>query len=232
MLGFGNRRGGDMFERFTDDSRRVVVLAQEECRRLHDVEIRTEHFLLALAVDGDSAAAAELRGVGLSSKAIRTAVADRHSRRRRESSGHVPFTSHAKQVLERAAMEADRLGRRRIPSLVLLLGLLSVEDGGAVAVLRSLGVDVAALASAAEQATLEPVGEHESSVEVGRPVACARRDTYSASNERLALERDRFAHALRRYGRHDADCLGTSACSCGLQPILDDVPSDEGESTA
>ncbi len=37
-----------MFERFTDRSRRVVVLAQEEARMLGHRHIGTEHLLLGL----------------------------------------------------------------------------------------------------------------------------------------------------------------------------------------
>ena len=37
-----------MFERFTDRARRVVVLAQEEARRLNHNYIGTEHILLGL----------------------------------------------------------------------------------------------------------------------------------------------------------------------------------------
>lgn len=39
-----------MFERFTDEARRVVVVAQEEAREAHSPEIGPQHLLLALGV--------------------------------------------------------------------------------------------------------------------------------------------------------------------------------------
>ena len=46
-----------MFERFTDRARRVVVLAQEEARRLNHNYIGTEHILLGLIQEGEGVAA-------------------------------------------------------------------------------------------------------------------------------------------------------------------------------
>ena len=46
-----------MFERFTDRARRVVVLAQEEARRLNHNYIGTEHILLGLMQEGEGDAA-------------------------------------------------------------------------------------------------------------------------------------------------------------------------------
>ena len=49
-----------MFERFTDRARRVVVLAQEEARRLNHNYIGTEHILLGLIQEGEGHAAKAL----------------------------------------------------------------------------------------------------------------------------------------------------------------------------
>src|SRR6266545_3375807 len=46
----------DMFERFTDRARRVVVLAQEEARMLNHNYIGTEHILLGLIHEGEGVA--------------------------------------------------------------------------------------------------------------------------------------------------------------------------------
>src|SRR5699024_7253219 len=50
----------DMFERFTDRARRVVVLAQEEARMLNHNYIGTEHILLGLIHEGEGVAAKAL----------------------------------------------------------------------------------------------------------------------------------------------------------------------------
>ena len=43
-----------MFERFTEKARRVIVVAQEEARKLQHHHIGTEHLLLGLVADEES----------------------------------------------------------------------------------------------------------------------------------------------------------------------------------
>ena len=52
-----------MFERFTDRARRVVVLAQEEARRLNHNYIGTEHILLGLIQEGEVMLLKQLRNL-------------------------------------------------------------------------------------------------------------------------------------------------------------------------
>ena len=66
-----------MFERFTDQSRGVVVGAQEQARRLRHPYIGTEHLLLALLEPSSGAPAALLRDAGLDAATARAAV-ERH----------------------------------------------------------------------------------------------------------------------------------------------------------
>lgn len=49
-----------MFERFTGDARQVVVLAQDESRRLMHDYVGTEHLLLGLLRQGDGTGARAL----------------------------------------------------------------------------------------------------------------------------------------------------------------------------
>lgn len=62
-----------MFERFTDEARRVVVLAQEEARSFDHPWIGSEHLLLAGSL-GDTPAARALREVGLTADRLRAAL--------------------------------------------------------------------------------------------------------------------------------------------------------------
>ena len=68
----GGRR--EMFERFTDRTRRVVILAQEEARMLNHNYIGTEHLLLGLSHEGEGVAAKALQSLGISLDAIRQQV--------------------------------------------------------------------------------------------------------------------------------------------------------------
>jgi ATP-dependent Clp protease ATP-binding subunit ClpA len=62
-----------MFERFTQDARRVVVEAQEEATRLHHGTIGTEHLLLALLLR-DTPTTAVLVRHGLTRQAVTESV--------------------------------------------------------------------------------------------------------------------------------------------------------------
>jgi hypothetical protein len=70
----GSQERGDMFERFTDHARRVVVLAQEEARRLNHNYIGTEHLLLGLLHEGGGVAAKALESLGISLDGVREQV--------------------------------------------------------------------------------------------------------------------------------------------------------------
>src|SRR6266513_2920243 len=64
----------EMFERFTDRARRVVVLAQEEARMLNHNYIGTEHILLGLIHEGEGVAAKVLVKLGADLNRVRLQV--------------------------------------------------------------------------------------------------------------------------------------------------------------
>ncbi|HSH58943.1 MAG TPA: Clp protease N-terminal domain-containing protein [Acidimicrobiales bacterium] len=137
-----------MFERFTDRARRVVVLAQEEARLLGYDYIGPEHILLGLISEGDSVAARVLVGLGISVETARSEVESMRNEvesmsDRRSPSGHIPFTSGAKKVLELSLREALQLGHDYIGPEHILLGLIreAESEGAEVRVLANLGVE-------------------------------------------------------------------------------------------
>ena len=82
-----------MFERFTDRARRVVVLAQEEAKRLNHDYVGTEHILLGLIHEGEGVAAKALESLGISLDAVRRRsrrLSARASRRRPSTSRSRP----------------------------------------------------------------------------------------------------------------------------------------------
>lgn len=129
-----------MFERFTDRSRRVLVLAQEEARELNHDFIGTEHILLGLIREHDGIAAKALDASGVAYTAARAKVEEIKGIGD-ESPGSPPFTPRAKHVLERALREALQFGHTYIGTEHLLLGIVRVGEGGAITVLLDLGVD-------------------------------------------------------------------------------------------
>ena len=103
-----------MFERFTDRARRVIVLAQEEARTLQHNYIGTEHLLLGLIREGDGVAAKALASKGVTLDDTRKQVEEMIGKGNATPNGHIPFTPHARQVLELSLREALQLGHSYI----------------------------------------------------------------------------------------------------------------------
>src|SRR5713226_4810796 len=135
-------RGHEMFERFTDRARRVVVLAQEEARMLGHTYIGTEHILLGLIHEGEGVAAKALESLGISQEAVRRQVEEVVGQGQQAPSGHIPFTPRAKKVLELALREALQFGHNYIGTEHILLGLIREGEGVAAQVLVKLGADL------------------------------------------------------------------------------------------
>ena len=137
-----------MFERFTDRARRVIVLAQEEARSLQHNYIGTEHLLLGLIREGEGVAAKALASKGVELEATRKQVIEMIGKGNTSSNGHIPFTSHAKQVLELSLREALQLGHSYIGTEHILLGLIREGEGVGTQVLIKMEVNLGELRSA------------------------------------------------------------------------------------
>jgi len=140
-MGLGPR-GTEMFERFTDRARRVVVLAQEEARMLNHNYIGTEHILLGLIHEGEGVAAKALESLNISLEAVRQQVEEIIGQGQAAPTGHIPFTPRAKKVLELSLREALQLGHNYIGTEHILLGLIREGEGVAAQVLQKLGADL------------------------------------------------------------------------------------------
>ncbi|MFE3453626.1 Clp protease N-terminal domain-containing protein [Nonomuraea sp. NPDC059194] len=131
-----------MFERFTDCARRVVVLAQEEARMLDHDYIGTEHLLLGLVHADDAIAAMILHDCGAGLGELRDTIEEIVGRGSAPPGSHIPFTPHAKKVLELSLREALQLGHHHIGTEHVLLGLIHEGQGVAAQVLVSKGLDL------------------------------------------------------------------------------------------
>ena len=136
-----------MFERFTDRARRVIVLAQEEARALQHNYIGTEHLLLGLIREGDGVAAKALEAKGVTLEDTRKQVEEMIGKGTAAPTGHIPFTPHAKQVLELSLREALQLGHSYIGTEHILLGLIREGEGVGTQVLIKMDVDLSDLRS-------------------------------------------------------------------------------------
>ena len=148
-----------MFERFTDQSHRAVVLAQEEARRLSHDHVGTEHLLAGLLREERGAAAQVLGSSGVTLDAVRGQIAALAGPGQEPPRGHIAFTARAKKGFELALREATRLCQQ-IGTGHLLLGLTEQADCMAAQILGALGVDVAVFrARVIAQTASRPEGE-------------------------------------------------------------------------
>lgn len=131
-----------MFERFTEKAIKVIMLAQEEARRLGHNFVGTEQILLGLIGEGTGIAAKTLKSMGVNLKDARVEVEKIIGRGSGFVAVEIPFTPRAKRVLELSWDEARQLGHNYIGTEHLLLGLIREGEGVAARVLENLGVDL------------------------------------------------------------------------------------------
>jgi ATP-dependent Clp protease ATP-binding subunit ClpC len=124
-----------VFERFTEQARQVVVLAQDEARQLKHNYIGTEHILLGLLREEEGLAARVLESLDITMEEMRAQVARIVGQGDEVTTGQIQFTPRAKKVLELALREALSLGQNYIGTEHILLGLVRQNDGVAARVL-------------------------------------------------------------------------------------------------
>ncbi len=131
-----------MFERFTEKAIKVIMLAQEEARRLGHNFVGTEQILLGLIGEGTGVAAKVLKSLGVNLKDSRIEVEKIIGRGSGFVAVEIPFTPRAKRVLELSLEEARQLGHNYIGTEHLLLGLIREGEGVAARVLENLNIDL------------------------------------------------------------------------------------------
>ncbi|MDK2784489.1 MAG: ATP-dependent Clp protease ATP-binding subunit ClpC [Bacillota bacterium] len=132
-----------MFARFTQRAQQVIILAQEEARRLNYPYVGTEHLLLGLIREGTGVAAQALASLGIELERVRAEVEKIIGPGTGAPTGpQVDLTPRAKRVIELALDEARRMGVDYIGTEHLLLGLIREGEGVAARVLESLGADL------------------------------------------------------------------------------------------
>src|ERR1022692_5113582 len=138
---------GLMFERFTNRARHVVVLAQEEARRLQHNYIGTEHILLGLLGEPGGVAFGVLERFGMSLEGTRDEVTAIVGTGKGTAGGHIPFTPRAKKTLELALREALQLQHNYIGTEHILLGVIREGEGAAAQILKQHSADLLTIAT-------------------------------------------------------------------------------------
>jgi len=131
-----------MFERFTEKAIKVIMLAQEEARRLGHNFVGTEQILLGLIGEGSGVGPKILKSMGVKLKDARIEVEKIIGRGSGFVAVEIPFTPRAKRCLELSLEEARQLGHNYIGTEHLLLGLIVEGEGVAARVLEQLDVNL------------------------------------------------------------------------------------------
>lgn len=131
-----------MFGRFTERAQQVILLAQEEAKRLKHTQVGTEHILLGLLMEGQGVSAKVLTSLNISIENIKKEVEDIIGIGNDPYQGVIGYTPRAKRVLELALEEARALGHNYIGTEHILLGLLREGEGVAAQILTNSGLDL------------------------------------------------------------------------------------------
>jgi len=131
-----------MFGRFTERAQQVLVLAQEEAKRLNHNFIGTEHLLLGLVREGSGIAARALQNMTVDLNSVRQEVERITPKGEKVIQQGISYTPRAKRVVELAIEESQNLGHNYVGTEHLMLGLVREGEGIAAQVLSNMGIDL------------------------------------------------------------------------------------------
>jgi ATP-dependent Clp protease ATP-binding subunit ClpA len=140
------------FERFTEDGKRTLTLAQEEAVRSHHSYIGTEHLLLGLIRVEKGAAHVVFKELGITEAPVRSMINVAVGRHERVLVNNIIPTSRVKTVIEMSFEEARRMGHHEVDTGHILIGLVLEGNGIAAHVLQDLGATADRVVAAAERA--------------------------------------------------------------------------------
>lgn len=127
--------------RFSAGSQKVVLEAQEEARNFHHDYVGTEHLLLAMASCKEEMCAQILKEANITPTKIKREIeklvglGDNLL-----TSGPIPFTPRAKNILERSFEEALQTASQTVETEHLLLSLTLEQEGLAAKILENLQI--------------------------------------------------------------------------------------------
>ncbi|HXW57788.1 MAG TPA: Clp protease N-terminal domain-containing protein [Candidatus Cybelea sp.] len=131
-----------MFERYTEEARRVIFFSRYEAGQYGSRQIHSEHLLLGLLREGHSLAHLVLPN-SESRDSIRREIESASQAPERVRTIEMPLSEESKQILMLAAKESEALGQRFVHPGHILLGILGEENCLAARLLASRGVRLA-----------------------------------------------------------------------------------------
>jgi ATP-dependent Clp protease ATP-binding subunit ClpC len=131
-----------MFGRFTERAQQVLVLSQEEAKRLNHNFIGTEHLLLGLVREGSGIAARALQNMSVDLSRVRSEVERITPKGEKVIHQGISYTPRAKRVVELAIEESQNIGHNYVGTEHIMLGLVHEGEGIAAQVLANMGIDL------------------------------------------------------------------------------------------
>jgi ATP-dependent Clp protease ATP-binding subunit ClpA len=207
------------FERFNEDAKRSLTLAQEEAERSHHSYIGTEHLLLGLLRVESGTAYRVLTDLGVDIATVRGVIKSVLGRNERILIQSIIPTSRVKKVIELSFEEARRMGDNEVDTAHMLLGLIIEGEGIAAHVLTDLGATLTKVRPEIERARSKPATGRSPVLPTPRPGEPAPFFNDAATLSGL-LSRPHIAKLLKARGV-DTDALSDQLAN--PPPIMQDL---------
>ena len=215
-----------MWQRFTENARRVIFFAQEEAGRLNMNYVGTEHLLLGLTREDEGSMAGTIfSSLKLSGSRIRSELEVRIIGGSKVAPEDLHLNEEGKHVIDLAYEEACALDQKFISTAHLLLGLLREKSGLGGKTLRDLGLELSHTRAVYVQ-QIEKYGDKEGDAHVHKNVQSSNNKVFISYRRdggaevarliRMALERESYKVFL------DVDDLNSA---CFGERLLSEIES-------
>ena len=147
------------FERFTDEAKGVLSLAQEEAQRSRLAYIGTEHLVIGLICQ-ESLGGRALLGLGQTVDGLRKAVHEVLGKSEARAVQQIIPTSRVKTVIEMSFDEARHQASPHVGTDHILVAILLEGEGLGASVLAERGVTVGRVRAEVERLQAAGITEH------------------------------------------------------------------------
>ena len=176
------------FERLTEASKSVLILAQEESEHMSLGYIGSELLLLALLRQRGSVAGETLARIGLAENEVRRRVEEVMSPN--TVSGPIHPTPRTKKVIEMSFREARSAGSETVGTDHILLALIDEGEGIAAHLLRELGASAEVVRRTVDAVRVEGLDEAANASPPERILELRRALSLAIDEKRAAADRD------------------------------------------
>ena len=131
-----------MLYKFTKSGEKVINIANELAEEFGHNYIGTEHILYGLAFEGNGVASRVLENQNITSDDILEKIEEIVGTNAKSNISVLGFTPRTKKILEKAYLEAKKLGSNYVGTEHILVGILRETDSIAIRILLDLDVNI------------------------------------------------------------------------------------------